>query len=288
MQILLISSFTLGLLYSLQAIGFVLVIRGTGVLNFAQGQILALGAYVYLDLSTRLGLNFAVSVLGMVLILAVFGRVLYGIVLVRLQGAPLWGVVMALFGVASMLDAFLQIRWGSTVRYLAPPIPIEPVLLPGGFPSDSLDLLMDGVSVLVIALVLGLIYFTPLGLRMRASAEHRTLAAYSGVNVRDVAIVSWTLSAGIIGVAGLAVALRTALSPELTLSFLTAFPAVVLGGVESIFGAIVASFILAFVLQLGVTYFGSEVAVPLAYLVLFLVLIVRPYGLFGARDIVRV
>ena len=288
MEVLVISSLTLGLIYSLQAIGFVLVIRGTGVLNFAQGQFLALGAYVFLDLTTQFQVNFAVTLVAMVVVLATFARVLHSIVIERLQGAPVWSVVMALFGVASILDAFLQMRWGSTARYLPPPIAITPVTLPGGFPSDSLDLVMDGLAIALILAVLGIVYFTPLGLRMRASAEHRTLAAYSGVNVRKVGIASWMLSAGIVGVAGLAVALRTVVSPELTLSFLTAFPAVILGGLESIMGALVAAFILSFVLQIGVTVFGSEAALPLAYLVLLVVLVARPYGLFGARDIVRI
>lgn len=288
MQVLAISSLTLGLLYSLQAIAFVLVIRGTGVLNFAQGQMLALGAYVFLDLATAFGLSFGVALVVMVVVLALFARVLYAVVLVRLQGVPIWSVVMALFGVASALDAVIQMRWGSTAQYLPPPIAITPVTLPGGFPTDSLDLLMDGLSLALIVAVLAVVYFTPLGLRMRASAEHRALAAYSGIDVQDIAAVSWTLSAGIAGVAGLAVALRTVVSPELSLTFLTAFPAVILGGLESVLGAVFASFVLAFVLQLGVTVFGSESALPLAYAILLIVLVVRPYGLFGARDIVRI
>src|SRR5258708_10636636 len=116
----------------------------------------------------------------------------------------------------------------------------------------------------LMLVVLGVVYFTPLGLRMRASAEHRTLAAYSGVNVHSVGVASWMLSAGVVGVSGLAVALRTVVSPELTLSFLTAFPALILCGLESIMGALVAAFIFSFLLQIGVTLFGSAAAPPLA------------------------
>src|SRR5258708_15769027 len=135
MEVLVISSLTLGLIYSLQAIGFVLVIRGTGVLNFAQGQFLALGAYVFLDLATQLQLNFPLALLAMVVLLAVFARVLHSLVLERLQGAPVRSVVMALFGVAIVPDPFLQIPWGTTAPSLPPPPPTIPVLLPPFFPS---------------------------------------------------------------------------------------------------------------------------------------------------------
>src|SRR5258708_29694285 len=119
----------------------------------------------------------------------------------------------------------------------------------------------------LMLVVLGVVYFTPLGLRMRASAEHRTLAAYSGVNVHSVGVASWMLSAGIVGVAGLAVALRTGVSPELTLSFLTAFPALILCGLESILGALLPAFILSFGLPNGGTPVRRGGSLSLPFLV---------------------
>jgi branched-chain amino acid transport system permease protein len=292
MKVLLVSIVLIGLVYSLQALGFVLVIRGTGVLNFAQGQMLALGAYLLWDLVGRWEGTYqprflAALAIGVVL-MGMFGALLFRLVLVRLEGAPVWAVVMALFGVGAMLDSLLQVQWGSEPKFLQQPFVFGRVELPGGFVTNPTDLAIAIVAAAAILLLLGVVYLTPLGLRMRATAENQLLAAYAGVSVRAVATVSWLLAAVYVALAGIAIALRTTVSPELELSFLTAFPAVVLGGFESIAGAVVGSFILAAALQVAITYLGSPAALPLAYLLLLLTLVVRPQGLFGARDIIRI
>jgi branched-chain amino acid transport system permease protein len=289
-KLLLVSIILVGLLYSLQALGFVLVIRGTGVLNFAQGQMLALGAYITWGFAqnapTRSGFIKGLAV--MLVVMVVLGVLMYRVILARLEGAPIWAVVMALFGIGAILDAVIQIQWGSAALFLNLPVPVTGVQLPFGVISNPLDLSIAGGSAAIIIGLLALVYLTPLGLRMRASAENKALAAYAGVSIRSIGIISWALAAGMVGLAGLALALRTTVSPELELAFLTAFPAVVLGGFESIVGAVVASFLLAAIVQFGVYYFGSPIAVPLAYVVLLATLLIRPQGLFGARDIVRI
>lgn len=293
MRVLAVSILLIALIYSLQALGFVLVIRGTGVLNFAQGQMLALGAYLLWDISGRLGAGdymprFLAGLAASLVIMGFFGALLFRGILARLEGAPIWAVVMLLFGVGAMLDSFLQIQWGSEPKFLQQPFPFGRVLLPGAFVTNPTDLAIAVVAGAAIAVLVGVIYLTPLGLRMRATAENPVLAAYAGVNVRAIATIAWLLSSVYVALAGIAIALRTTVSPELELSFLTAFPAVVLGGFESIAGAVVGSVILAAALQVAITYFGSPVALPLAYLLLLLTLVVRPQGLFGARDIIRI
>jgi branched-chain amino acid transport system permease protein len=292
MKVLAVSIVLIGLVYSLQALGFVLVIRGTGVLNFAQGQMLALGAYLLWDLTGRFQgayqPRFVAALAIAIVLMGLFGALLFRLVLVRLEGAPAWAVVMALFGVGAVLDSLLQIQWGSEPKFLQQPFVFGRVDLPGGFVTNPTDLAIAACAAGAILGLLGVVYLTPLGLRMRASAENQALAAYAGVNVRAVSTAAWLLASVYVALAGIAIALRTTVSPELELSFLTAFPAVVLGGFESIAGAVIGSFILAAALQLAITYVGSPVALPLAYLLLLLTLVVRPQGLFGARDIIRI
>jgi branched-chain amino acid transport system permease protein len=291
-RVLAVSIVLIGLVYSLQALGFVLVIRGTGVLNFAQGQMLALGAYLLWDVSGRFEGDyqprFLAALAASVIVMGIFGALLFRLVLVRLEGAPIWAVVMALFGVGAVLDSIIQIQWGSEPKFLQQPFVFGRVELPGGLVTNPTDLGIAAFSTGAIAVLLLVIYATPLGLRMRASAENQLLAAYAGVDVSRISTVAWLLSSVYVALAGIAIALRTTVSPELELSFLTAFPAVVLGGFESIAGAVAGSFILAAALQVAITYLGSPVALPLAYLLLLVMLVIRPQGLFGARDIIRI
>lgn len=288
MRVLLVSGLVLGLLYSVQALAFVLVIRGTGVMNFAQGQILALGAYVFLALNGLAGGSFLTALIGMLVLAAVLGVVVYDGVVRHLARAPLWTVVIALFAVGLVLESLIQIRWGSEPRFMEPPVQPRPVHLPGGLVTDTLDLLMGAIAIVYIAAVVLATYFTPLGRRMRASADNQALAMHAGIDTRRIGRISWVLGSMMAALAGLMVAVRTTVSPALTLAFLTAFPAVLIGGFESIGGAVVGAFLLAYVLQAGVTYLGGAVALPLAYALLFAMLLFRPHGLFGARDIVRI
>jgi branched-chain amino acid transport system permease protein len=288
MKVLLVSGLVLGLLYSVQALAFVLVIRGTGVLNFAQGQILALGAYGYLALNGRVGGSFLTALLGMLALAGVVGVVVYDGIVRHLARAPLWTVVIALFALGLVLDSLIQIFWGSEPRFMEPPIQPRPVHLPGGLTADTLDLLVSAIAVACIAAVVLATYLTPLGRRMRASADNQALAMHAGIDTRRIGRISWALGSMMAALAGLMVAVRTTVSPALTLAFLTAFPAVLIGGFESIGGAVVGAFLLAYALQAGVTYLGGAVALPLAYALLFAMLLVRPHGLFGARDIVRI
>jgi branched-chain amino acid transport system permease protein len=278
-----------GAIYSLQTVGFVLVIRGTGLFNFAQGQLMALGAYVFYDLitywgSTRFGLVFVV----MIGILGCAGALLYRVVLAGFEGAPMWAGVMALFGVSYILDAAIRIRWSVYSLYLSPPISITRLELPFGFAASSLDLALVGTAAITLGVVLIVVYFTPAGLQMRASAENRLLAAYAGVHVDRISMITWFLATALVAIAGLAIALRTQVDPSIASGFLVAFPAVVLGGMDSIVGGIVGSFLIVLVTSVSVTYFGGDIALPIAYAVLFAILLVRPSGLFGTPDIVRV
>jgi len=286
---LLVGIVVTGALFSLGSVAFVLVIRGTGVFNFAQGQMLALGAYVLFELVTRLGeARFGVALVLTLGLLGVVGALTYRVVLVHLEGAPLWTIVMALFGLGYILDALIRMRWSSQVEFLPLPFSMQRLELPLGFATTQLDLVLTLASLVMLAAVLAIVYLTPIGLHMRMSAENRTLAAYAGIKVERIAVLSWAMAGALIAFAGIGVALRTNVSTDVEGSFLVAFPAVVVGGLESIVGAIVGSFLLVTILEFGVTYINAEISLPLSYAILLGILLVRPYGLFGARDIVRV
>jgi branched-chain amino acid transport system permease protein len=278
--------------YSLENVGFVLVLRTTGVFNFAQGGIMSLGPFVALDLMDQFHASsigtLVVASAAMTAIFCVAGAALYKLLLVHLEGAPLWSAVMVLFGLSSIITGLIPIIWGAADLYITSPLQVRPISLPFGFITTQLDLATMGTSVVVIGLLLIFVYRTPVGLQMRASAEDRALASYGGIRVKRLSLIAWGLAAGLTAIAGLALALNSSVSASISDDFFVAFPAVMLGGIDSLTGAVIGSFILAIILDIGVTYINSSISTPLAFAVLLVILMVRPQGLVGTRDIVRI
>jgi branched-chain amino acid transport system permease protein len=284
---LLTSGLVLSVLYSLEALSFVLIIRGTGVLNFALGEMLVLGPYLFASMGGNHSQTAVLGLAGTIVAACLVGAVLYRQLLRRLVGHQIWAMVISLFAVADIMQAAIQLIWGSSPRALTPfafhvtqPVP--------GVRIDNYDLSILIGGVVVIAAVFILTYGTRLGLHMRACAEDSRLAAYRGIHVRRVATISWCLGTALAFLAGIALALRTQLSPSLSDGFLTAFPAVLIGGFESLVGAVVGSIVLAFLSDSLDTYVGGQYSVPAGYALLLLMILVRPYGLFGSRSEVRV
>ena len=286
MDTIIVGTFVLACIYSLQAVSFVLLLRCTGVLNFAQGQLLALGAYFFYEARAVHNLPYLTSTVVAVLATAACGLAVYLLALRRFDGAPTWSIVMALFGIAEIANGIIGLIWGANPLLTGTPITNRPITVVG-LRINSIDLLVSLVSLAFVLLALAVTYGTPLGLRMRAAAENRHLATYAGVRVGRIASITWSLSAAMAAIAGIGLAMRTEISPDLTNDFLTAFPAVLIGGAESLFGAVLGSVLLAALLTVVSTYYSGDVSLPLAYAALLAVLVVRPQGLLGARETVR-
>jgi branched-chain amino acid transport system permease protein len=288
MHATIVSIIVTGVFYSIQAMGFVLVFRGTGVFNFAQGFMLELGAYVTYSFVTRFDGKFWPAVVLMIVVMSCLGAILYRLVLVHLEGAALWASVMALFGIGYILDGYISLQWNAQLLYLVPPISTRLISLPFGFTVPLLDLVLTVVAIGMILATLAILQFTSIGLHMRAASENKALGAYCGLKIERIATFSWVLAAALIGFAGIAEGLTTSISPDLSNTFIAVFPAVVLGGMESAIGAIVGSFLLVTLIQLGTLYIAPDAALPISYTVLLIVLLVRPSGLFGAKEVVRI
>lgn len=287
MQTVVTSTVILTVLYSLQALSFVLILRSTGALNFAQGQVLALGAYGFYELEGAVHHSFFAAIVCIIGLEAALGLIIYFAIIKRLRGAPIWSTVIALFGVGIIIDSLLQLTIGVNPVFLPRPVKIRPISLPGHFLISTLDVWVVGLGAVVIVGLFALMWGTRLGLRMRACADNPLVATYGSINPARVAMLSWSLGCILAGLAGVAIAFRSTLDPTLSGQFLTAFPAVLLGGFDSLGGAVVGSLILAFVVQLGTTYVNTLIGLPLGYALILAMLIVRPTGLFGTRDVAR-
>jgi branched-chain amino acid transport system permease protein len=275
-----------GAVLALAALGFVLIYKATSVINFAQGEFLLVGAYAFYSGVVLLKLPLVLAVLfGMVV------AVVLGVAVERLALRPLIGedpiaVIMVTIGLAAVLKATVQLFYGTTPLSMPKVLPRGSVELAGAYvPIDRL------VAVAVAAVVLGafaaFFRWSRHGVAMRAVADDQQAALVQGISVTRVFGMAWAMAAtsGLIG--GILLADIAELSQNLAEFGLIVFPVVILGGLDSIAGCIIGGLVIGLVNQYaeGVSPGASQV-VP--YLVLLLILLVRPYGLFGQPRIERV
>ena len=280
---LVVKGLALGAIYALVALGFVVVFKATGVINFAQGSLLLLGAYLTYTAAVRWDLPFPLAVVvaggGAVTVALAVER----LVIRRLQGRPPVAVVMATLGVAIVLDQVVTLVWGFGPRHIGDPWGAASVRL-GGLVLSEVDVASLVVGALAVAALIAFFRRTRLGLALRAAASDAEAAAALGIRPATVSRAAWVLGAMVAAVAGVLLASGPgAAVPNLGEQALRAFPAVVLGGFVSIGGALAGGLVIGVVEVLTAGYApGQELVVP--YLAMLAVVLVRPDGLFGARE----
>jgi branched-chain amino acid transport system permease protein len=285
----------LGARYALVALGFVVIFKATGVINFAQGAFVALGAYLAYNFSTTWGLPFGAAVVLAVLVAGAIGMGVERTVLRRVVGRPAVAVIMITVGLLFVIEQVITTVWGGDTLDLADPWGIDTVNI-GGVVLAVTDLW----TLLIAAAVLGAFFvffrFAGLGLAMRATAIDQEAAMARGISVRRVFAASWAISAGVAALAGITLAAGPArLNPGIGYIALAAFPAMILGGLDSPAGAVLGGLIIGVtqVLTQGyqpeyAAWLGNNFHAVMPYLVMVVILMVRPYGLFGTKEVTRV
>lgn len=288
---LLVSGVATGSLYALIALGFVLIYKSTGIVNFAQGEAIMLPAFAAFFLATRFSWNVWVACGAAILLVFLFGLLCERLVLRPMLGEPEFAVVMITIGLSIFLRAMAGILFGHDNLVFPSPFPQEPVRL-GTVVLSHTQLWTMGVAFALMAAFLVFFQRSRLGIAMRATANDQHTATLMGVRIERVFALSWGLSFAIAGVAGIFLANVMVLNVGLTYVAVSAFPAVILGGLESVLGAILGGVAIGVVESLAGGYLdrflGGGVKDVTPFAVLFLVLMVRPYGLFGVRKLERV
>lgn len=282
------TTITSGAILSLVSVGFVVVYRATKVVSFAQGAFTLVGAFVFLHCAEH-GFGFFGALATALVADLVLGAVIYRAVFARMEGAEPFIAAVATIGLAIVVESVAVIVWGSSPIIL-PHVMSERRFTPvAGLHVQVADLVVAGMA-LVVYLVLALsLQRTRVGLRMRAVADMPKLAAHSGVNVARMSMLAWAAAAGTAAVAGVAFLLTTQPAPTGVYALgLTAFPAILLGGFDSIGGAVAGGFGLALVQSIVVTKAGGDWQDVASYGLLLAVLAVRPQGLFGSAEASRV
>jgi branched-chain amino acid transport system permease protein len=283
----LINSVVLSGVYVLLALGWVIIYRATGVLNFAEGQMVLLGVFVYYTLVATESVTWWLALILALVIMGIIGALSYASLLRPISSQPLFSQIVLTMGLAIVIDAAIGIIWGPSTRSL--PLPFhDSVYHIGNTPVTLIDLSTIAaavVAVVVLGITLGR---SRLGLRMRAAAEHPLLASQSGINITHVAAISWAISGALITLGGVAYAQQSLVSNNLTDLGLRGIAPALLGGLDSITGALVGAVIISLAENLGVLWLGASSEDVAAFVVILVILIIRPYGLFGSREIRRV
>ncbi|MET0135970.1 MAG: branched-chain amino acid ABC transporter permease [Kibdelosporangium sp.] len=285
----------LGSTYALVALGFVVIFKSTGVINFAQGGLLALGAYLGYTFSNNLALAFGVAILLACLSAALVGAGFERIVLRRMVGQPPFAVIMITIGLLFVLEPVITAIWGFDNKQVDNPWNINTVQL-GDLVFGVRDLWTIALTAAVVVAFFLFFRFSSLGLAMRVTAFDPEAALAQGISARRVYAVSWAIAAALAALAGIAMAAGPGgLSPSIGFIALAAFPAMIVGGMDSPAGAVLGGLVigLAEALTRGYqdqlfSWAGDNVSVIVPYLLMIVILLIRPYGLLGTKDVRRV
>jgi branched-chain amino acid transport system permease protein len=279
-----------GAIYALAALGFVIIFKASRVINFAQGEFLLIGSYLVLTGVAILGLPWPIALLGAVVVAALIGLVTERLTLRPMIGEDPIAVIMLTIGLSSLFAGVIQMLYGARPRQM-------PAVLPRGtLEIAGVTISYDTLSAIAIAAIvfaaIGLFFSrTRHGIAMRAVADDQQAALTMGISVGRVFSFAWTIAAATAVFAGLIVANSFQINPVAVTGFgLLVFPVVIVGGLDSVAGAAVGGAVVGLLNQYTATYappqLGLTAVVP--YVVLLLILLVRPYGLFGEVRIERV
>ncbi len=289
---LIINGLVVGSIYSLVALGFVIIYKATKVVNFAQGELVMVGAYVCFSLTVQWQLPFLASFLITLGFSVLLGMAIERVVLRPLIGEPIISVIMVTIGLSSVLKALVQLFWGTQLRAYPQVLPQEPIFLLG-LPISPVYIVAFVLSVLLFLVFSAFFKYSRLGTAMRATAFDQQAAQSMGIGIKNIFAMAWCIAAVVSSIGGVILGNINGINSQLGHLGLKVFPAVILGGLDSLLGAALGGLIIG-VLEnvcdgaakdlLGLGGF-REVA---AFVVLVLILMIKPYGLFGTKQIERV
>jgi len=288
---LLVQGLAVGSVYSLVALGFVLIYKASGVINFAQGEFLMLGAYLCLSFLVQANLPLWAALALTIVVMALVALVLERLVLRPLIGEPVISIIMATIGLALVFKAATAVAWGTQLRSFPAIFPDLPLKLGQVIISQVYIWTFCTAMLLMVAFAL-FFKFTRLGIAMRATANSHQVALSMGISVKSIFALSWAISAVVSAIGGVLIGSINGVNITFSDFGLKVFPAVILGGLDSIPGAVIGGLVVGILENLSGGYlsrvFGGGVKEVAPFVFLVVILMIRPYGLFGTKEIERV
>ena len=280
---LIISGLAVGFVYGLVALGFVLIYKATEVINFAQGELMMLGAFIAYTLIEILSVPVLVGILLSMLFMAMFGFFVERVLLRSLVGEPIFSIVMVTIGLSIVMRSAAGMIWT-----------FDTIPFPKIFPETTLNVQklvisvthvwIIGISICLVLLFSLFFKFTDAGISMRATAQNHLATILMGVSVNRVFSMIWAISAAVACLSGILIVPLYFLSYNMGFIGLKAFPAAILGGFNSVPGAIIGGLIIGVIENLAGGYLPGDLREVSSWIILILVLMVRPEGIFGRLE----
>jgi branched-chain amino acid transport system permease protein len=289
--VLLTNGIMIGLMYALIALGFVLIYKATDAINFAQGEFVMFAGFLAAVSAEIAGMPFWLSSLLAIAGMVALGCGLERVVLRPLIGRPVIAVVMATIGLAAVLRGTAVMAFGAGTRAIVMPVSDEPFEL-GPVMLPPVQLVGAGVSLVFLALFTWFFLKSRIGIAMRAVADSQQVAMAMGINVRRYFALAWAMAGIVSALGGVVWGTMLGVDNQLALVGLKVFPVVILGGLDSVMGAVIGGLIVGIVENFAAGYLdpyvggGTKDFAP--YVLMILVLMIRPEGMFGRRRIERV
>lgn len=284
---LIASGVAIGAIYGLIAMAFAVIYKATGLVNFAQGEISMIVAYIAWTITTTVSGNVFIVVAGAILAAVVLGLLIERIIMRPMLGEPIFSSVLVTVALAVILRSAITLFWDAYPHALDLGVGRE-ILRFGGMSLRSAQLAAIVVLGLVVAGFYAFFRMSRLGIAMRAVAADDRTALLMGVSATRIHAIAWAASSVIAGIGGVLFALVYDVSPNMFQLGLKGFPATILGGLDSVLGSGFAGVLVGVVENLAGGYVGSGLKDVAGFMLIIIILMVRPFGLFGEREIVRV
>jgi branched-chain amino acid transport system permease protein len=275
-----------GGLYALAALAFVVVYKATRVVNIAIGEMLMIGAYLFFTFAAMLALPVWLAILGAVLGCGLMGALIERTIIRPLLGEPPISAFMVTVGLGSVLVGLVEVIWSADQRRLPEFMPNAPVMVGDAFLAPKV-FYGAVIAVVFIAVVLLVFRFWRGGVALRATASDQAAAYSMGIDVPRVFSLAWVVSAMIAAVSGVIVGAIGGISSAMGVFGLSVLVVVIVGGLDSVLGALVGGLLIGLIEAVAGAYLGGEYKLLATFLVLVAVLLARPYGLFGTHEIER-
>ena len=275
-----------GGLYALAALAFVMVYKGTRVVNLAIGEMLMIGAYLFFAFAVTFELRLWLAMPAAVLSAGLLGAGIERTMIRPLLGEPPISVFMVTIGLSSVLVGLVELIWTADQRRLPDILPTTPVMVGDAFLAPKV-FYGSLIAVVLIAAVLLVFRFWRGGIALRATASDQAAAYSMGINVPRVFSLAWVVSAMIAALSGIIVGSIGGISSSMGVFGLSVLVVVIVGGLDSVLGALVGGLLIGLIEALAGSYLGGEYKLLATFIVLVIVLMIRPYGLFGTHEIER-